>query len=76
MFSVVFSMVFEVLRGSDFRVFLCFFEAVFKRLSRTGFLGLWWPFGALWGPQDEILEPLGALWGVHVGSRGLPKACK
>ena len=49
---------------------------VFKRPSRAGFFGIWRSFGQLWGPLDEILEPLGVLLGVHLGSSGIPKPSK
>ena len=48
----------------------------FKRPSRAGFFGIWRPFGPIWVPLDEVLEPLGVLWGVHLGSSGIPKPSK
>ena len=57
-------------------IFLLFFEVASRRLSRTVFFGIWRPFGAFWGALDEILEPLGALWGVHLGSCGFPEPSK
>ena len=49
---------------------------VFKRSFRAGFFGIRRPFGPIWGPLEEILEPLGILLGVHLGSSGIPKTSK